>query len=249
MYFYILESQSQFTLWGFTNQHMTPSLLRPSMSEFISGKHVLAVVTFQHLPRCPCGLWLPSAGLWLSDVILSQIMTIIHDYTTWGTPFSLTVYGHTFKQKLNDWPFGCPLFRRKWWLLWTRLGIQSTSSVPSADPFSDQRVQTAHKLITQHLSFFGKKSSVAFLLRKEAYRVHRCASLLPSRFPWEGWEGVLQKGLLWHVCPKMWWLCPRHPGELHLSSQLTLAPWVLRLQGESLASIRNEPQQFVDPSS
>lgn len=44
----------------------------------------------------------------------------------------------------------------------------------------------------------------------------------------------------------MWRLRPRHPGELHLCSQLAVASRMLRLQGETFGSIRNA---FRAPSS
>jgi len=113
----------------------------------------------------------------------------------------------------------CSCFRESW-RLWTRPGTQSTSSAPSAEPSSDRKVPTARNWFNVDL------------LRSNGSRRWTRVSLPPYRFPREGWEGVLQEGLLRHVRPQVWRLHPSHPGELHLSPELAVAPRVLRLQGE-----------------
>lgn len=61
--------------------------------------------------------------------------------------------------------------------------------------------------------------------------VHNC-DRVSCRFPWPRGPAVLPAVLLDSVCFPLSRLQPAHSGKLHLSPQLSLAPTVLRLQGE-----------------
>lgn len=51
-------------------------------------------------------------------------------------------------------------------------------------------------------------------------------------FPREGWQAILPQRLLRHVRAQVRRLQQAHHGELHLSTEHTMAPWLLRLQGQ-----------------
>lgn len=90
--------------------------------------------------------------------------------------------------------FGLCLFHRKSWLLWTRRGIQNTFSVLSVDPFLEQKVQKQNFEVCWGY-WVAEQTWLQYFMLNEPL------CLLTLRVPWEGRKGVLQTGLLWHVCP------------------------------------------------
>lgn len=71
----------------------------------------------------------------------------------------------------------------------------------------------------------------AFLLRPMRATVWR------GWLPWTGWQTVLSRGLFRHVRTEMWRMQQTYHGELHLSSEHTVASWLLRLQGQYFHTI------------
>lgn len=92
--------------------------------------------------------------------------------------------------------FGLCLFHRKSWLLWTRRGIQNTFSVLSVDPFLEQKVQKQNFDWSVLRGYW-----VAEQTWLQCFILNEPLCLLTFRVPREGRKGVLQTGLLWHVCP------------------------------------------------
>lgn len=173
------------------------------------SKHVLSVLVLQHSEVFACPL-------------LAVLVLVEHAHTLISSHLPSSVL--VCQELVTAWSFASFWFHRKLSQLWTRLGTQSISSVPSVEHFLDQKVPAIARRLPQYC-------------KRGAWCVNWCLPPPLCRFPREGRKGVLQKGLLWHVCPEMRWLCPCYLGELHLRSEFTLAPWMLRLQSESPAPV------------